>query len=210
MQYSVIHVVGASFLALHFEISMLNKCNGDEISLQNYEHEYWGSMKNGTGVAYNYSPSSTPKMNLGSVCMEIDSQFFYSGVPWEMAARQYVADALNKMDGMDGSLDMTKVTAVSAMEAIGMDDAIIKYNAVQPDDKKIPTVNFRGMSNLLHHPVKQEQDGRWSSVEVEESIDDGYEFAIASTATTVLEMFKQRCQKEQDASSLECSYTIHY
>ena len=136
---------------------MLSKCNGDGIALQGYESEYWGSMKNGTGVSYDYSPSSTPKMNPGSVCMEIDAQFFYSGAPWEMAARQYVADALNKMDGMDGSLDMTKVTAVSAMEAIGMDDAIIKYNSKQPNDKKIPTVNFRGMSNLLHSPVKQEQ-----------------------------------------------------
>ena len=190
---------------------MLSKCNGDGIALQGYESEYWGSMKNGTGVSYDYSPSSTPKMNPGSVCMEIDAQFFYSGAPWEMAARQYVADALNKMDGMDGSLDMTKVTAVSAMEAIGMDDAIIKYNSKQPDDKKIPTVNFRGMSNLLHSPVKQEQDGRWASVEiVEEPIDAGYEFAIASTATTVLELFKQRCLKDQADASLECSYTIHY
>ena len=177
--------------------------------MQSYESGYWGAMQNGTGVSYIYSSSSAPKMNPGNDCMEIDAQFFYSGVPWEMASRQYVADMLNKVEGADGSLDMTKVTAVSAMEAIGLDDAIIKYNQNQPEDKKIPTVNFRGMSNLLHSPVKRSESGRWESIHVDEPIHDGYEFAIATTATTVLELFKQRCEKKQD-SGFECRYAIHF
>lgn len=52
-------------------------------------------------------------------CMEIDSQFFWSGAPWDMVARAYVADALNK--GLQAnSYDQTNVIAVSAMEAIGV------------------------------------------------------------------------------------------
>lgn len=51
--------------------------------------------------------------------MEIDSQFFWSGAPWDMVARAYVADALNK--GLQAnSYDQTNVIAVSAMEAIGV------------------------------------------------------------------------------------------
>lgn len=168
-------------------------------------------MGSGTGVAYNYSAAAAPRLNDGSDCMEIDSQFLFSGVPWEMTARQYIADTMNAADGSD-YLDMTKVTAVSAMEAIGLDDAILKYNNQQPEALKIPSVNFRGMSNMLHVPVRREDDGRWSPVHIEEHIVDGYEFAIASTATTVLEMFKQRCQQLDCQPGAPCSSdaSCHY
>ena len=178
--------------------------------VQSYEADYWESMRNGTGVSYAYSPSSTPNMNSGNDCMEIDAQFFYTGVPWEMASRLYVAHALNKAGTGDRKLDMTKVTAVSAMEAIGLDDAIIKYNANQTPDKKIPSVNFRGMSDPLHNPVMKMDDGRWVTVHMDEPVDEGYKFAIATTATTVLELFKQRCLNEGGKASMECSYTIDY
>jgi hypothetical protein len=51
--------------------------------------------------------------------MEIDSQFFWSGAPWDMVSRAYVADTLNR--GLHrSSFDQTNVIAVSAMEAIGL------------------------------------------------------------------------------------------
>jgi hypothetical protein len=51
--------------------------------------------------------------------MEVDSQFFWSGAPWDMAARAYVADTLNTAM-KTSSNQQTNVIAVSAMEAIGV------------------------------------------------------------------------------------------
>jgi hypothetical protein len=51
--------------------------------------------------------------------MEIDSQYFWSGAPWDMVARKYVADTLNA--GLKvKTFKQTGVIAVSAMEAIGL------------------------------------------------------------------------------------------
>lgn len=52
-------------------------------------------------------------------CMEIDSQYFYSGAPWDNIARMYVADTLNRGQNTT-SFKKTDVLAVSAMEAIGV------------------------------------------------------------------------------------------
>jgi len=161
-------------------------------AISDYETKFWDVMENGTGIGYVYSPDTAPRINTGEVCMEIDSQFFYNGVPWEMTSRQYIADALNR--AFNTSLDMTKVTAVGAMEGIGLDNVLTKYNARRPAGEQIPSVNFRGMSNTLHGPVQQAEDGRWSVVPLKESVADGYEYAIATAATTVLQMFKDRCE----------------
>lgn len=51
--------------------------------------------------------------------MEVDSQFFWSGAPWDMVSRAYAADTLNK--GLrSSSYDQMNVIGVSAMEAIGL------------------------------------------------------------------------------------------
>lgn len=52
-------------------------------------------------------------------CMEIDSQIFWSGAPWDMMARAYVAANLNTAMKTT-SYQQTNVIAVSAMEAIGV------------------------------------------------------------------------------------------
>lgn len=58
--------------------------------------------------------------------MEIDSQFFWSGAPWDMVSRTYVADTLNR--GLHrSSYDQTNVIAVSAMEAIGLSSKWMLY-----------------------------------------------------------------------------------
>eukprot|EP00878_Enallax_costatus_P023242 GHUV01024710.1.p1 GENE.GHUV01024710.1~~GHUV01024710.1.p1 ORF type:complete len:157 (-),score=18.39 GHUV01024710.1:567-1037(-) len=51
--------------------------------------------------------------------MEVDSQYFWSGAPWDMVARSYVAEALNNATG-GSSYNQNNVLAVSAMEGIGL------------------------------------------------------------------------------------------
>lgn len=58
--------------------------------------------------------------------MEIDSQFFWSGAPWDMVSRTYVADTLNRRRHRS-SYDQTNVIAVSAMEAIGLSSKCMLY-----------------------------------------------------------------------------------
>jgi hypothetical protein len=52
--------------------------------------------------------------------MEIDSQYFWSGAPWDMVARKYVADTLNAALRPARRVGQGQVVAVSAMEAIGL------------------------------------------------------------------------------------------
>lgn len=67
----------------------------------------------------NFLHAAPPRVWGYRQCMEIDSQFFWSGAPWDMVARAYVADTLNK--GLQAtSYGQTNVIAVSAMEAIGV------------------------------------------------------------------------------------------
>jgi hypothetical protein len=52
--------------------------------------------------------------------MEIDSQFFWSGAPWDMVARKYVADTLTAALRPPRPYRQGQMVAVSAMEAIGL------------------------------------------------------------------------------------------
>jgi hypothetical protein len=62
--------------------------------------------------------------------MEIDSQYFYSGAPWDNVARTYVADTLNKGYNTT-SFKKTDVLAVSAMEAIGVSSESATLKLIQ-------------------------------------------------------------------------------
>ena len=64
-------------------------------------------------------PAAPPRVWGYRQCMEVDSQFFWSGAPWDMVSRAYAADALNKAL-RSSSYDQTNVIGVSAMEAIGL------------------------------------------------------------------------------------------
>ena len=66
-----------------------------------------------------FCPAAAPTIYGYKQCMEIDSQYFWSGAPWDMVARKYVADTLNAGLKVD-TFKQTGVIAVSAMEAIGL------------------------------------------------------------------------------------------
>jgi hypothetical protein len=65
------------------------------LPLQDYEKEYFGYISNSTPRTYNLNPEKPPKVYDYKTCVEVDSQFFYSGVPWDMTARNYSALTIN-------------------------------------------------------------------------------------------------------------------
>jgi hypothetical protein len=48
-----------------------------------------------THRTYNLNPKKPPKVYDYKTCVEVDSQFFYSGVPWDMTARNYSVLTIN-------------------------------------------------------------------------------------------------------------------
>ncbi|GFH25415.1 uncharacterized protein HaLaN_23369, partial [Haematococcus lacustris] len=91
-------------------------------------------------------------------CAEIDAQFFYSGVPWDVTARDWVSEAI-RTAGFRANASAMDVVAVSAMEAIGFNQAFEQYNALA----RVPIgyTSVRGNSNWLHHPVTYSGNGVW-------------------------------------------------
>jgi len=63
--------------------------------VQGYEKDYWGYIHNSTNTTYDLNPKNPPKVYDYKQCVEVDSQFFYSGVPWDMTARNYTALTIN-------------------------------------------------------------------------------------------------------------------
>jgi hypothetical protein len=63
--------------------------------LQGLESQYWADMSNTTHVKYDLNPKHPPRVWNYRQCVEVDSQFFFSGVPWEMTARNYSALTIN-------------------------------------------------------------------------------------------------------------------
>jgi hypothetical protein len=53
------------------------------------------------------------------------------------------------------------VIAVSAMEAIGVAEAIQKYNSLPTTTRQIPYTVVRGNSNWLHNIVKKQRNEFW-------------------------------------------------
>lgn len=52
-------------------------------------------------------------------CLEVDSQYFWAGAPWDMVGRSYAAQVMNQ--GLGTTLyNQANVLAVSAMEGIGL------------------------------------------------------------------------------------------
>ncbi|KAF6259950.1 hypothetical protein COO60DRAFT_1700592 [Scenedesmus sp. NREL 46B-D3] len=89
-------------------------------TIQALDAAYWSSMSAGTNVSYpDVTQTTPPRVWSYKQCMEIDSQYFWSGAPWDMVARSYVADTLNKALRVSG-YSQGNMIAVSAMEAIGL------------------------------------------------------------------------------------------
>ncbi|KAG2500711.1 hypothetical protein HYH03_001476 [Edaphochlamys debaryana] len=166
------------------------------------ERHYWGLMRNGTGVRYPaISADDRPVVWDYSQCAEVDGQFFFTGAPWEIKARDYAAEAIAAALGFGSPegeertrLSSEDVIAVSAMEGVGVAEALEKYHRLDSTPRRIPYTNVRTLSNWIHHPVSQKSEGVWGIYqEVPEDYVNGYAYAIATGSATILSLYQQRC-----------------
>lgn len=179
------------------------------------EKEYFGNLSAATGVKYDYeNPQQATGVYDHKTCSEIDGQFFYSGVPWDMSARQFTASLLNEVWQGKRNFTQKNVIAVSAMEAVGMSFAIQQYNMFAK--KKLPYTVIRGNANWLHVPVTKLKDGTWRQVPVERDFATGYGYAIASYSSVVLTWLQTRCTAQvlsgalQGPASSFCKFALDY
>lgn len=101
-----------------------------------------------------------------------------------------------------------QVIAVSAMEAIGLDATMEHYHALD-GVVPIPYANVRGMSNQLHGPVRRRGNDWVYGEPIEEDYVDGYKYAIATSSTAVLTMYRRRCLASgRDAKT--CDFKVVY
>lgn len=66
-------------------------------ALYTYEALYWNLTVQGSGVQYKTYAAEDSTVNVFDQrqCVEVDTQFFFSGPPWEYETRQLAALALN-------------------------------------------------------------------------------------------------------------------
>jgi hypothetical protein len=179
--------------------------------IQGEEVDFWSQMD--TGVEYpTPQPKTPPRLWTYGECAEIDSQFFYSGVSWDMVARSYVAGVMRAnpifsttKHGKGIKPSQTNVVAVAAMEAIGLGFALEKYWLIS--GRRIPFTTIRGMSNWDHTPIQYLGDGNWTSSDFPEDFVNGYAYAIATSATVVMNTLKARCVKQFKSG---CTFKIKY
>lgn len=174
-----------------------------------YESAYFQAMGRGTGVTYQYSSTAPATVWDYKTCMEVDSQFFYSGPPYDEIARVYIQDYLSQ--GLNMTISKKEVLVVSAMEAVGVMELLTKFNS-KPQNPKIPYVMVRGNSDYLYAPLQKLANGTWG-YEPNPPVANftvGYAYAIATTSNVVMQYLKSGCVSMHGGSSRLCTYTIDY
>ncbi|BDA42288.1 hypothetical protein COCOBI_03-1750 [Coccomyxa sp. Obi] len=176
-------------------------------TLLDYETTYWNLTSVGTGVTYPPLPAWTgPRILDYTQAAEIDGQFFFSGTPWDMVARNYTALTLNLAN--NSTLTQYDVTAVNAEEGIGVSAALDQHNSL----KGVPKISYtfvRGASDYLYAPPLQVSPGNWidNPAAPVANFDTQYRFAIQTTSTLILTFFQLRCQAAGN-SAATCGYTL--
>ncbi|GLI61951.1 hypothetical protein VaNZ11_004513, partial [Volvox africanus] len=166
------------------------------------EERYWGLMSKGTGQTYPpIAREDKPLVWDYTQCAEVDGQFFFTGAPWEIKARDYASQAIATAlgfgkpgSGARNAISPQEVIAVSAMEGVGVAEALEKYHRLKTTKRRIPYTNVRTLSNWIHHPVGKKAEGQWEIFqEVPEDYVNGYAYAIATGSVTILTLYQQRC-----------------
>ncbi|KXS22044.1 hypothetical protein M427DRAFT_129820 [Gonapodya prolifera JEL478] len=182
-------------------------------STLHHETEWW-SLQNEAlnGSFVTPTAADIPTVWDYKTCMEADSQFFWSGAPWDIITRQYISQVLRPaVPAVNPNATEQDVIVVSAMEAIGLGAALTNY-AKLPDGRARPPVPFvyvRGNSDYVHQPVIYNQTaGIWQQYgNVEDDFANGYAYAIASYSNVVLSYLKSTCLSSGGGN---CTYTITY
>ncbi|GAB4815300.1 hypothetical protein N2152v2_002346 [Parachlorella kessleri] len=167
-----------------------------------YQEGYWGAMSNGTGVSYDAAGDSQPTIWGMETCVEADSQFFYSGVPYDMQQRNTVAEVINA--GLGANVTAKDVIVVAAMEATGAAYAVQRHHKFS--GQNVPFVVVRGASDYLHGPVQQLPNGTWvptaASASNNPRTQAGYAYAVSVGSRALLELFSSRCRDAGGSETL--------
>ncbi|CAM9580913.1 unnamed protein product [Phaeothamnion confervicola] len=170
-----------------------------------YDSYYWSNVSYTTGLDYT-APLGPPTIYGPDVCLEVDGQFFYSGHPWEVVAREYAAMTLKEATGMNYTRH--DVIAAAAMEAVAWMPVVQKFNTVS-GLPPIPYATVRASSNHLAGAVAKTSDGTWLDAgHFEEDFGLGYGYAIRTGSMLVLEMLKGRCLAKKPAKKCDCDYKL--
>lgn len=206
-------------------------------NVTDHERGYWSAVAAAAGQQPpTLSPTAPPNVWDYTQCMEVDGQFFFSGSPWELKAREYAAETLNAAlalpDLAEGQaaaprlfkrlpekVSAADMIAVSAMEGVGVSEALLRYHDLSTTRRIIPFTNVRTLSNWMLQPVTQTKPGVWEvQQEVPEDFVNGYAYAIATGSATILSLYQDRCLQQLgstqgqrpgvDGASRRCSFVI--
>lgn len=178
--------------------------------VSDYESAYWALAKKTMNRSYKYSATKTATVWSSDICMEVDSQFFYSGSPFDQVSRQYISDSLSGnvtngyIGGIGKKVSRHEVIVVSAMEAVGVMELMSKFNALKHDTYKIGYVMIRGNSDYDTKPMAH-HNGVWTYPPGIPTADftSGYAYAIATTSFTMLTYLKSQCKSN-------CGFLLPY
>lgn len=158
---------------------------------------YWGNTSFGMNSSFTPNINASPTVYPPSMCAELDSVFWWSGLPFEIQARYIVAQAV----GAKSSLD---VIAVSAMEAVGIVAAA--NNAERLTGISVPYTIVRAASNYVHQPVYRSSSASSSNIttwlqgaEIQEpqglatNGPAGMDYAIETGSALVIGGLRARC-----------------
>ena len=175
--------------------------------IQMYTQYYWGNMTAGTNVTWSPNVTASPIVYKPGQCAEIDSVWWWTGVPWDAQARAMVDYALTGND-----TNLLPTVAASAMEGIGFLAALSLANNITGKD--IPYAIIRACSDYVHVPITRAANGTWlegSSVSIPSGSTFGLTtgapgtvYAIQSGNTLILDMFQKRCLA-LGKNEVECS-----
>lgn len=135
-----------------------------------------------------------------SECAEIDSVYWWTGVPWDAVARGMASIAINNND-IDNAT--TPSVAASAMEGIGFLSSIERaYNLT---GIAVPFAIIRSASDFTFPPSIKAENGTWlqgPSIQVsihgrdgEQSLPPATIYAVQTGCDVIFELMKQRCKK---------------
>mmetsp|Transcript_8826 Transcript_8826/g.29203 ORF Transcript_8826/g.29203 Transcript_8826/m.29203 type:complete len:478 (+) Transcript_8826:283-1716(+) len=167
------------------------------------EGVYWGAMSAGTGR--DYKLRKHPHVWNYTVCTEVNTQFFFSGSPYETRARNYSATTINQAKMEMGltypNRTMREVIAVGDMESVGYMAVLERYNqlaALGAAHKPIPFTSVRAKSNHNIAPIQRapQQPGVWQPQAHPpfDNFTSGYGYAIQSYSAVVLGLMYERCR----------------
>eukprot|EP00798_Chlamydomonas_sp_ICE-L_P004922 gene4922-34692_t len=204
-----------------------------------YDHEYWTMMKEGLDLDYYmfkkggcdsldldyymYKKGGCDSLDLDyymynkgdnafktfTNCVEVDSQFFFSGPPYEATCRNLSAHVLNLATN-SSDFASTDVVFANAMEGIGFNKAIMAYNKYST--RPIPFVNMRGASNYNHMPVANGPIAGtyvYAEPQLKPDFSAGYSTAIDNYSAVILALWQARCLAGVSESKKDkCNFSL--